>query len=73
MYSAMVLLCLINETANADNCMIMQSNIIYESELICTEAIVELLNDEMFNYSYPDYNLKNLVCYEWLDPSERKT
>ncbi len=72
MYSAMILLCLNNQPIDIDSCMIMQSNIIYESESDCTEAIVELLNYEMFNYSYPDYKLKDLVCYEWLNPSESK-
>lgn len=72
MYSALILLCLSNEPVGIDNCMIMQSNVVYESESDCTEAIIELLNFEMFKYSYSDYRLENLVCYEWLDPSESK-
>lgn len=72
MYSAMILLCLINKDVNVDNCLIMQSNIVYESEIECVESIAGLLNDEIFNYSYSYYTMKKFVCYEWLNSNETK-
>lgn len=72
MYTAMILMCISNEAVNINNCMVMQSNILYESEDSCVVAVAELLNSEMFKYAYGDYKLDNFLCYEWLDPSEIK-
>jgi len=70
MYSALLLLCLNNTSVEPNNCVIMQSNVLYANEAACADSIANFLNSILFTYS--NYKLTKLECYEWMHPSELK-
>jgi len=67
MYTALLMICLMDQPSSNDNCIILQNDKIYKTERKCMEAAAYLLNSNFFQTVYADYEPRNLECYSWID------
>lgn len=67
MFTAAVMICLSNQPVSYQNCIVLQGPDVYKTETECVEDIANLLNNELFQYAYTNYEFKKYICHQWID------
>jgi hypothetical protein len=65
MFTAMIMICLIDNSISSSNCIILSNQTILESERECEDAIASLVSNEYFQTAYVGYEPKKYSCYHW--------
>lgn len=68
MFTASILVCLLNTDPSPESCLILQNPILFETENECVISIAGLLNDIDFQNSFSDQmRLEGYKCVSWID------
>lgn len=67
MYTAFLMMCLLDKEPSYNTCIIMNNKEIFKTELECMESAADLLNSLSFQISYANFRPHKLECFEWLE------
>lgn len=67
MYTAFLMMCLLDKEPSYNTCIIMNNKEIFKTELECMKSAADLLNSPPFQIAYTNFRPHKLECFEWLE------
>lgn len=71
MYTALLMVCLLDQSPSPANCTTFYYKQLFESEFVCMDTIVSFLNSPYYTMGYSEtHKPYKIDCYKWLDEKD---